>query len=40
MLRVTLRVSLFAIVFALAVPTIASAQAAREVLSDFDLLKT
>ena len=40
MLRVTLRVSLFAIAFALAVPTIASAQSARAVLSDFGLLGT
>jgi hypothetical protein len=40
MLRVTLRVSLFAIAFALALPTIASAQSSRDVLRDFGLLGT
>ena len=40
MLRVTLRVSLLAIAFALAVPTMASAQSSSDVLSDFGLLGT
>lgn len=40
MLRATLRVSLFAIVFALALPALASAQSASDVLADFGLVGT
>jgi hypothetical protein len=40
MLRLTLRVSLFATAFAIAMPALASAQSAREVLRDFGMLGT
>jgi hypothetical protein len=40
MQRLTLRVSLFAAAFAIAMPALASAQSAREVLRDFGMLGT